>query len=104
MQAYRLEPLIRKNYAEIKPVRIHRHDARLKLPYAEMPDVPVSGGTRDKVASTKNSAALPETAEDRNKTLIVPISSEKGNIGTQSTDSLNTLTEAQEKTEKEQKG
>lgn len=36
-QAYRLEPLILKHYATVRPLTIHKFDAPGKTPYMKMP-------------------------------------------------------------------
>lgn len=42
LQAYRLEPLIVKHYANIQPLRIHRYDAPDQADYDIMSAVPYS--------------------------------------------------------------
>ena len=40
-QAYRLEPLLIKEYANYKPVKIHRYDSSKKDDYDKIPLVPI---------------------------------------------------------------
>ena len=58
-QAYRLEPLLLKHYANYKPVKIHRHDASKREDYESLPLTPINNDA----VTVVDTNHVPEEAE-----------------------------------------